>query len=146
MTDASQAPAKRAGLGAMAANSGKGEWMMGSGKLTTHVLDTARGKPAAGVKITLYRVEGGSAAKIAETVTNADGRTDAPMLAGEALVPGSYELVFRAGDYLRASGQAGGGVLFLDEIPIRFGVPDAGQHYHVPLLISPFAYSTYRGS
>lgn len=120
--------------------------MMGSGKLTTHVLDTARGKPAAGVKITLYRVEGGSAEKIAETVTNADGRTDAPMLAGEALVPGSYELVFRAGDYLRASGQAGGGVLFLDEIPIRFGVPDAGQHYHVPLLISPFAYSTYRGS
>ncbi|HRK42351.1 MAG TPA: hydroxyisourate hydrolase [Gemmobacter sp.] len=119
---------------------------MAAGRLTTHVLDTARGKPAAGVKITLYRISGQSHRKIAETVTNADGRTDAPMLAGEALQEGSYELVFSAGDYLRASGQATGAVVFLDEIPIRFGVPDAGQHYHVPLLISPFAYSTYRGS
>ena len=119
---------------------------MAEGRVTTHVLDTARGKPAAGVKITLYRISGQSHRKIAETVTNADGRTDAPMLAGDALKVGSYELVFSAGDYLRASGQATGEVLFLDEIPIRFGVPDAGQHYHVPLLISPFAYSTYRGS
>ncbi len=117
-----------------------------SGRLTTHVLDTARGRPAAGVGITLYRISGQSRRKIAEVVTNADGRTDAPMLAGAALEAGSYELVFAAGDYLRASGQAGDGVLFLDEIPIRFGVPDAAQHYHVPLLISPFAYSTYRGS
>jgi len=116
------------------------------GRLTTHVLDTARGKPAAGVKIVLYRVGGDARRKIAETVTNADGRTDAPMLAGEDFTTGSYELVFHAGDYLRATGQAGGEVLFLDQIPIRFGVPDAGQHYHVPLLISPFAYSTYRGS
>ena len=116
------------------------------GRLTTHVLDTARGKPAAGVTIALYRVSGNSHRKIAETVTNADGRTDAPMLAGEAFTAGTYELVFHAGDYLRATGQAGEGVLFLDQIPIRFGVPDAGQHYHVPLLISPFAYSTYRGS
>ncbi len=119
---------------------------MSGGRLTTHVLDTARGKPAAGVKIMLYRVSGNTHRKIAETVTNADGRTDAPMLAGTDFTEGSYELVFCAGDYLRASGQAGDGVLFLDEIPIRFGVPDAGQHYHVPLLISPFAYSTYRGS
>lgn len=119
---------------------------MAGGRLTTHVLDTARGKPAAGVKIVLYRVTGNSHAKIAETVTNADGRTDAPMLAGDRLAAGSYELVFFAGDYLRESGQAQGEVLFLDQIPIRFGVPDAGQHYHVPLLISPFAYSTYRGS
>ncbi len=119
---------------------------MTSGRLTTHVLDTARGAPAAGVRITLYRVFGDAQHKIAETVTNADGRTDAPMLAGKDLTPGSYELVFAAGDYLRASGQATGEVLFLDEIPIRFGVPDAGAHYHVPLLISPFAYSTYRGS
>lgn len=117
-----------------------------AGRLTTHVLDTARGRPAAGVRITLYRISGQSHRKIAETVTNADGRTDAPMLEGDKLTPGSYELVFAAGDYLRASGQAGEGVIFLDEIPIRFGVPDAGQHYHVPLLISPFAYSTYRGS
>ena len=116
------------------------------GRLSTHVLDTARGKPAAGVKIVLYRVTGNSHAKIAETVTNADGRTDAPMLAGDALKPGSYELVFCAGDYLRASGQAEGEVLFLDQIPIRFGVPDASQHYHVPLLLSPFSYATYRGS
>lgn len=119
---------------------------MTAGRLTTHVLDTARGKPAAGVRITLYRMSGQSHRKIAEAVTNADGRTEAPMLAGAALKPGTYELVFGAGAYLRASGQAVGDVLFLDEIPIRFGVPDAGQHYHVPLLISPFAFSTYRGS
>jgi 5-hydroxyisourate hydrolase len=117
-----------------------------AGRITTHVLDTARGKPAAGVTIVLYRVSGTGHHKIAETMTNADGRTDAPMLAGEALTAGVYELVFGAGDYLRASGQAEGELLFLDQIPIRFGVPDAGQHYHVPLLISPFAFSTYRGS
>lgn len=116
------------------------------GKLTTHVLDTARGKPAAGVKIALYRISGQSHRKIAETVTNDDGRTDAPMLMGDKLTPGSYELVFFAGDYLRATGQGGDEPLFLDQIPIRFGIADAGAHYHVPLLISPFAYSTYRGS
>lgn len=117
-----------------------------AGRLTTHVLDTARGQPAAGVKVMLYRVSGNSHKKIAETTTNADGRTDAPMLAGASLKEGTYELVFCAGDYLRASGQAGEGIVFLDEIPIRFGVSDAQAHYHVPLLISPFAYSTYRGS
>ncbi len=116
------------------------------GKLSTHVLDTARGKPAAGVVIWLYRVTGNSHKKIAEVVTNSDGRTDAPLLQGDALTAGQYELVFHAGDYLRATGQAAEGTLFLDQIPIRFGVPDAGGHYHVPLLISPFAYSTYRGS
>ena len=116
------------------------------GRLSTHVLDTARGKPAAGVKIMLYRLAGQSHRKIAEVVTNADGRTDAPLLEGAALTAGTYELVFCAGDYLRATGQAGAGILFLDEIPIRFGVPDAGAHYHVPLLLQPFGYSTYRGS
>ena len=116
------------------------------GRLSTHVLDTARGRPAAGVKIILYRISGQSHRKVKEVVTNSDGRTDGPLLEGEALLGGSYELVFCAGDYLRATGQAGEGVLFLDEIPIRFGVPDAGQHYHVPLLISPFSYATYRGS
>lgn len=119
---------------------------MATGRLTTHVLDTARGKPAAGVSITLFRIDGQGRHHIVQTVTNADGRTDAPMLAGAALTVGQYELVFAAGDYLRATGQAQGGVLFLDDIPIRFGVPDADAHYHVPLLISPFAYSTYRGS
>jgi 5-hydroxyisourate hydrolase len=119
---------------------------MADGRLSTHVLDNARGKPAAGVKIELYRVSGNSHKKIKEVVTNADGRADEPMLSGAALKVGSYELVFYAGDYLRATGQATGETLFLDQIPIRFGVPDAGQHYHVPLLISPFAYSTYRGS
>ncbi len=116
------------------------------GRLSTHVLDTATGRPAAGVRITLYRISGQSHRKVKEVVTNADGRTDGPLLDGDALTTGSYELVFAAGDYLRATGQAGGDVLFLDEIPIRFGVADAGGHYHVPLLISPFGYSTYRGS
>jgi 5-hydroxyisourate hydrolase len=116
------------------------------GKLSTHVLDTARGKPAAGVRIMLYRIAGQSHRKIAEAMTNADGRTDAPLLEGTALTEGRYELVFCAGDYLRATGQATGDTLFLDEIPIRFGVADAIQNYHVPLLLCPFAYSTYRGS
>jgi 5-hydroxyisourate hydrolase len=123
------------------------------GRLSTHVLDTSLGRPAAGVKIMLYRVSGNSHRKIAEVVTNADGRTDAPLLTGADLKVGTYELVFCAGDYLRATGQAAGQItdaaavpLFLDEIPIRFGVADADGHYHVPLLISPFAYSTYRGS
>lgn len=116
------------------------------GRLSTHVLDTARGRPAAGVKVALYRISGQNHRKILETVTNDDGRTDAPLLAGDALKEGSYELVFFAGDYLRATRQAGDGTIFLDQIPIRFGIPDAGQHYHVPLLLSPFGYSTYRGS
>ncbi|MDZ4093586.1 MAG: hydroxyisourate hydrolase [Paracoccaceae bacterium] len=119
---------------------------MTTGRLTTHVLDTARGQPAAGVRIVLYRLNGAERHQICEMRTNADGRSDGPMLSGAALEVGVYELVFGAGDYLRSSGQAGAGVLFLDEIPIRFGVADAGGHYHVPLLIAPFAYSTYRGS
>lgn len=114
--------------------------------LSTHVLDTARGKPAAGVRIVLYRVNGEGRERIGEAVTNADGRTDAPMLAGAAFSVGVYELVFCAGEYLRGTGQVEGEVLFLDEIPIRFGVSDAEAHYHVPLLISGYAYSTYRGS
>ena len=117
-----------------------------TGRLTTHVLDTARGRPADGIKIMLYRVTGNSHRKIAETVTNADGRTDAPLLEGDACQAGGYELVFCAGDYLRRTGQAGGEVLFLDEVPIWFGIADAGAHYHVPLLLSAFGYSTYRGS
>jgi 5-hydroxyisourate hydrolase len=117
-----------------------------TGYLTTHVLDTARGCPAAGLKITLSRVTDNRTQQIAETVTNADGRTDAPILPAEGFATGTYELVFFAGDYLRASGTAGDDPLFLDQVPIRFGMSDADAHYHVPLLLSPYGYSTYRGS
>lgn len=116
-----------------------------AGRLTTHVLDTASGKPAAGMKIELYAVEGATRHKIKDVVTNADGRCDAPMLQGDDFATGQYELVFMAGDYLRASGAALPEPLFLDQIPIRFGMAEQA-HYHVPLLISPFGYSTYRGS
>ncbi len=119
---------------------------MAEGYLTTHVLDTARGTPAEGVKIALYRVSGNSHEKIAETVTNADGRTDSPILPQGQFATGTYELVFFAGAYLRATGQAGSEPVFLDQIPIRFGISDAGAHYHVPLLLSAYGYSTYRGS
>ena len=116
-----------------------------AGYLTTHVLDTARGCPAEGVKVALYRVSGNSHRKIAETVTNADGRTDAPILPEAKFKTGTYELIFLAGDYLRAQGLAEEEPLFLDGIPIRFGMSEE-THYHVPLLLSPYGYSTYRGS
>lgn len=115
------------------------------GYLTTHVLDTARGMPAEGIEIALYRVTGNSHRKIATAVTNADGRTDGPILPEDKFETGSYELVFFAGDYLRSTGQGAGDPLFLDQIPIRFGMSEA-DHYHVPLLLSPFGFSTYRGS
>ena len=119
---------------------------MGQGRLTTHVLNTASGRPAADLKIELFRVTDGGAQSIAEVRTNADGRADAPLLEGEDFVPGVYELLFHAGDYLKANGQAGDDPLFLDLIPIRFGIANADQHFHVPLLLSPYGYSTYRGS
>lgn len=116
-----------------------------TGFLTTHVLDTARGCPAAGLRIELYRLELDGREKVAETVTNSDGRTDSPILPKDMFRMGSYELVFHAGDYLRATGQAGAEPLFLDHVPIRFGMAEEA-HYHVPLLLSPYGYSTYRGS
>lgn len=116
-----------------------------AGRLTTHVLDTATGKPAAGLKIWLYRVSGNSHSKIKEVVTNDDGRCDMPLLEGKAFKTGQYELIFFAGDYLRASGAALPDPAFLDQVPIRFGMAE-DVHYHVPLLISPYGYSTYRGS
>ncbi|NIZ13130.1 hydroxyisourate hydrolase [Phaeobacter sp. HF9A] len=117
-----------------------------TGFLTTHVLDTARGCPAEGIEITLYRLEGAARHRIAGTVTNADGRTDSPILPAKDFATGQYELVFACGAYLRAKGQAGAEPLFLDEIPIRFGMSEGDSHYHVPLLLSPYGYSTYRGS
>ena len=119
---------------------------MANGWLTTHVLDTARGVPAEGISITLYSVSGNSHKKLVTLVTNADGRTDAPILPKEKFRTGQYELIFAAGEYLRKHGIGGGEPLFLDEIPIRFGISDEDSHYHVPLLLSPFGYSTYRGS
>ena len=119
---------------------------MGQGRLTTHVLNTASGTPAADLKIELFREAGGALQSITEVRTNDDGRTDGPLLAGGDFTPGVYELVFHAGDYLKSNGQAGDDPLFLDRIPIRFGIADADQHFHVPLLLSPYGYSTYRGS
>ena len=116
------------------------------GYLTTHVLDTARGCPAAGLKIELIRhvPESGPIA-LQTTITNADGRTDGPILPQDAFKLGSYELIFHAGAYLRAQGQIEEDAVFLDMIPIRFEMRSA-DHYHVPFLLSPYGYSTYRGS
>ena len=119
---------------------------MAEGYLTTHVLDTARGVPASGIRIALYRVSGNSHKMIAEAVTNSDGRTDAPILPKEKFKSGEYELIFFAGEYLDACGVPAENPRFLSTIPIRFGISDAESHYHVPLLLSPFGYSTYRGS
>ena len=116
-----------------------------TGYLTTHVLDTARGIPAAGMGIDLYRLEGGARTHLRHAVTNADGRTDAPILPAAEYQTGTYELVFHAGAWLDAAGVPPEEPRFLDVIPIRFGMSQAA-HYHVPLLLSPFGYSTYRGS
>lgn len=115
------------------------------GRLTTHVLDTALGRPAAGLAISLRRA-GKHGAALASAVTNADGRCDRPLLEGEAMEAGSYDLVFEAGAYFDRLGHALPEPKFLDQVVIRFGISDASVHYHVPLLLSPFGYSTYRGS
>lgn len=118
---------------------------MAEGYLTTHVLDTAQGRPASGLRILLFHLGEGGRRLVSERVTNDDGRTDTPILPRNDFATGTYELVFHAGDYLRATGQAGAEPLFLDEVPIRFGMGEEA-HYHVPLLLSPYGYSTYRGS
>ena len=113
------------------------------GKLTTHVLDTAHGCPAAGLAIRLFDSFG---KLLVEATTNSDGRVDRPLLEGDSLSVGRYTLEFEAGNYFRARGVKLSEVPFLDVIPIGFGIGDADAHYHVPLLVSPYAYSTYRGS
>lgn len=118
-----------------------------AGKLTTHVLDTVRGRPGAGIRIELNAIDpAGTVRQIATAVTNADGRTDAPLLAGERMRPGRYELVFHVGDYFRRTGAELADSPFLDTVPVRFAIADAAANYHVPLLASPWSYTTYRGS
>jgi 5-hydroxyisourate hydrolase len=116
-----------------------------SGYLTTHVLDTARGCPAQGLKIDLYRIDGDSRTYLRSLTTNSDGRTDSQILPADEFQTGTYELLFHAGAYLDACGTPPESPRFLDVVPIRFGMSEAA-HYHVPLLLSPFGYSTYRGS
>ena len=119
---------------------------MAAGKLSTHVLDTARGRPAAGMRVEVFRVGSpGGAAPLVETTTNEDGRTSAPLLVGEDLKAGTYRLAFHVGDYFCGQGHPDGR-RFLDVVPIVFVVDDPNAGYHVPLLVSPWAYSTYRGS
>jgi len=109
------------------------------GRITTHVLDTANGRPGAGMKLEFSMLEGPGWRHLKTVATNKDGRTDAPLLEGQALRAGTYQIVFHVGDYFRSKA-------FLDLVPIRFGIEDASAHYHVPLLCSPWGYTTYRGS
>ncbi|KWX70311.1 5-hydroxyisourate hydrolase [Paenibacillus riograndensis] len=121
-----------------------------SGRLTTHVLDLSRGLPAAGMKLQLWNLAEGMGKLLREAETNDDGRLDAPLLEGAELVPGCYELLFMAGDYFQGSRLeerlGDEEVFFLEQIPIRFNITSASEHYHVPLLVAPGGYSTYRGS
>jgi 5-hydroxyisourate hydrolase len=116
------------------------------GKLTTHVLDTMNGCPAAGMAVTLYRIDDAAPRLLKQLQLNHDGRADQPLLADAALLPGRYRLVFGVLPYFRGRGVMLPEPAFLDEVPLDFGVADASLHYHVPLLVSPWSYSTYRGS
>ena len=121
-----------------------------SGRLTTHVLDVVNGRPAGALRIELWRIEPGEEGeqrtRLHSQLTNEDGRTAEPMLSGAEMSAGIYELVFFVGQYFADLGAANAAIPFLDRVPIRFGISDANAHYHVPLLASPWAYSTYRGS
>ncbi len=116
------------------------------GRLTTHVLDTARGSPASDLSIDLFRLDGDVPVLMKTTKTNDDGRCDAPLLDGDALQKGRYQLLFKVAPYLRRSGDDLPEIPFLDDVVINFGINDPTQHYHVPLLLSAYGYSTYRGS
>lgn len=116
------------------------------GKLSTHVLDTVHGVPAQGVAIELYRVENDTRHLLKQTATNSDGRCDEPLLSGPALTRGIYELVFHAGDYFAQRGVELPEPRFVDQVTLRFGVANPDENYHVPLVVTPWAWSTYRGS
>ena len=116
------------------------------GRLTTHVLDTSLGRPGAGIAITLFALGDGARQELTRTLTNDDGRCDAPLLEGPDFKVGTYELEFAAGAYFRNHGTPLADPAFLETVPIRFGIADASSHYHVPLLLSPYGYSTFRGS
>ncbi len=116
------------------------------GKLTTHVLDTMSGFPGAEIKVELFRLNGEQCEKVKTVTTNADGRTDGPILEGAAFKAGKYQLVFHVADYFTQKGVTLDDVPFLDDVVIRFGLNDEQAHYHVPLLVSPYSFSTYRGS
>ncbi|AXQ47446.1 MULTISPECIES: hydroxyisourate hydrolase [Gammaproteobacteria] len=116
------------------------------GRLTTHVLDAAHGCPGSSIKVELYRVEGQQLELVNTALTNSDGRVDAPLLQGDDYRTGVYQLQFSAGAYYRARGVQLPDTAFLDVVVLRFGIDEKQEHYHVPLLISPYSYSTYRGS
>jgi 5-hydroxyisourate hydrolase len=116
------------------------------GRLSTHVLDSSRGTPAHGVAVDLHILRNGERWYLKTVVTSQDGRTDEPLLSGESIEPGVYELTFHAGDYFRRTGVDLANPPFLDEVIVRFGIADPAGNYHVPLLLAPYSYSTYRGS
>lgn len=116
------------------------------GKLTTHVLDTAHGCPAAGMRVSLHRLDGGAARELKSLVLDRDGRAGGALLGGADFVPGRYRLLFSVATYFAARGTALADPPFLDEVPIDFGLASTSDHYHVPLLVSPWSYATYRGS
>jgi 5-hydroxyisourate hydrolase len=116
------------------------------GRLTTHALDTANGCPAAGMRVTLFRIDASGAALLKSIVLNADGRADGPLLEGVEMRTGRYRLDFAVGAYFEAGGTRLDDPPFLDRVPLEFGIASPEQHYHVPLLVSPWSYSTYRGS
>lgn len=117
-----------------------------SGRLTTHVLDTLSGKPGTGIRITFEMPDGEGWRTVKSLTTNADGRTNEPLLAGEAMAVGRYRIVFHVGEYFARLGVPLASPPFLDRVPVEFAVGDARAHYHVPLLVTPWSYSTYRGS